>query len=108
MDALVQYDCPHRMTTYILVIRNALHTTSMVKNPTPPPFMMLEAGIMVHNTPNIQVENPTFKEHSIYFQDTRLRIPIQLWGILSYFSTYNITSEDMIDSEEVYLITTST
>ena len=65
------------MMTYILVIRNALRVTYMMKNPTPP-FMILETGIMVYNTPKIQVENPTVKDHFIYFQETGFIIPLQL------------------------------
>ena len=62
---------------------------------------------MVYNKPKIQVENPTVKDNFIYFQETRLRIPLQLWGVLSYFPTSKPTSENMTDSEEVYLLTTS-
>ena len=39
VDAAVQYDCPHNVMTYILVIRNALHFTSMTNNLIPP-FMI--------------------------------------------------------------------
>ena len=46
VDAAVQYNCTHSIMTYILVIWNALHVTSMTNNP-PSPFMMQEAGIMV-------------------------------------------------------------
>ena len=90
---------------YKSVIRNALHVTSMTKNLTPP-FMMREAGIMVYDIHKIKVENPTFKDHYIYLQYTGLIIPLQLWGVFSYFSTSKPTSEDMTDSEEVYLLTT--
>ena len=61
---------------------------------------------MVQDTPKIQVENPTADDYYIYFQETGLRIPIQLWGVFSYLSTSKPTSEDMTDSEEVYLLTT--
>ena len=100
VDAGVQYDCPHSMMTYILVIRNALHVTSKTNNLIPP-LMMQEAEIMVYGTPKIQMENPMVKDHFIYFQETGLRIPLQLWGVLSYFLTPKPTYEDMTDSEEV-------
>ena len=106
MDAEVQYDCPHSMMTYILVSRNALHVISMMNNMIPP-FLMQEAGIMVYDTPKIQLDNPTVKDHSICFQEIRLRIPLQLWGVFSYFLTSKPTYEDMTYSEEVYLLTTS-
>ena len=54
VDAVVRYDCPHSIMIYILVIRDALHVTSMTKNLIPL-FMMREAGIMLYDTPKIQV-----------------------------------------------------
>ena len=41
VEKSVQYDCPHSMMTYILVIWYALHITSMTNNLIPP-FMMQE------------------------------------------------------------------
>ena len=86
--------------TYILVIRDALHVTSMTNNPNPP-LMIKEAGKMVYGTPKIQVKNPTVEDNSIYFQETGIIIPLQLWGVFSYFPTSKPTYEDMTDSEEV-------
>ena len=77
VDAAVKYECPYDQTVYILVIRNALHVPSMDHNLIPP-FMMREAGIEVHDTPKIQVLNPTEEDHSIYFPETRFRIPLSL------------------------------
>ena len=71
VDAAVQCNFPHSIMTYIPVIHNALYVTSMT-NTTTPPFMIQEAGIMVYDTPKIQVENPTVEDHSIYFQETGL------------------------------------
>ena len=82
VDAAVRYDQPHSMMTYILVIRDTLHITSMTNNLIPP-FMIQDVGIMVYNTPKIQFENPTVEDHSIYFQVTGLIIPLQLWGVFS-------------------------
>ena len=88
------------MMTYILVIRDALHVTSMTNNPNPP-LMIQEAGKMVYGTPKIQVKNPTVEDNSIYFQETGIIIPLKLWGVFSYFPTSKPTYEDMTDSEEV-------
>ena len=57
--------------------------------------------------PKIQVENPTVDNYSIYFQERGLIIPLKLWGVFSYFPTYNPKSEDILDSDEVYLIKNS-
>ena len=72
-----------------------------------PPFMLQEVGILVYDTPKIQVENPTFKDNSIYFQQKRFIIHLQLWGVFSYLPTSKTTFEDMMDSEEVYMLTAS-
>ena len=81
VGASVWYDCSHSMMTYILLIQNALYVTS-ITNSLIPPFMMQETGIIVYGTPKIQVENPTIEDHSIYFQETVLIIPLQLWGVV--------------------------
>ena len=106
VDAAIRYDCPYDGKTYILVIRNALHVPSMTNNLIPP-SMMREAGVVVKDTPKIQLDDPTVEDHSIYFHETNFRIPLQLWGIFSYFPTIRPTSQDVMESDEVYLLTTS-
>ena len=88
VDAAVQYDCPYDGQTYILVIRNALHVPSM-RNNLLPPFILREAGVRVQDTPKIQVNDPTVEDHSIYFPETGLRIPLSLWGMFSYLPHTN-------------------
>jgi hypothetical protein len=102
----VKYECPRDGTSYILVIRNALHVPSMTNNLIPP-FMMREAGITVHDTPKIQVSDPDGNDHSIFFPETKLRIPLSLWGVFSYFPTSKPTALEMTESEEIYMLTPS-
>ena len=83
MDAEIQYECTYDGTTYILVMRNALYVESMVHNLIPP-FVIREAGIMLNDTPKIQIDDPGVEHHSIYFEDTKFRIPLSLWGTFSY------------------------
>jgi hypothetical protein len=106
VDAAVKYECPYDGTVYILVIRNALHVPSMQNNLIPP-FMMREAGIVIHDTPKMQVEHPTVDDHSIFFPETNFRIPMSLWGVFSYFPTSKPTAQDMNESDQVYMITPS-
>jgi hypothetical protein len=68
VDAAIQYECPYSGTSYILVIRNALHVWSM-KNNLLPPFLLREAGLQVCDTPKIQVDNPSVDNHAICFPD---------------------------------------
>ena len=106
IDAAVRYDCPYDGKLYIFVVHNALHVPSMRNNPIPP-FVMREAGIRVNDTPKIQTSDPTEEDHSIYFPDNVFRIPLSLWGVFSYFNTSKPSTKQMIDAEDVYLLTPS-
>jgi hypothetical protein len=106
VDAAVRYDCPCDGQTYIFVMRNALYVPSM-RNNLIPPFVMREAGIRVNDTPKIQTTEPTEEDHSIYFPETDFRIPLSLWGMFSYFITSKPTIEQMMEAEDVYLLTPS-
>jgi hypothetical protein len=106
VDAAVKYDCPFDGQTYILVIRNALLVPSMNNNLIPP-FVMREAGIKVMDTPKIQTLEPTEEDHSIYFPETDFRIPLSLWGMFSYFVTSKPTAQEMMEAEDIYIITPS-
>jgi hypothetical protein len=72
-----------------------------------PPFIMREAGITVNDTPTMQMNDPTTEDHSIYFPETRFRIPMSLWGIFSYFETSKLSVQDRTRCEEVYMLTPS-
>jgi hypothetical protein len=65
------------------------------------------AGIRVKDTPKIQTIEPTKEDHSIYFPETDFRIPLSLWGMFSYFVTSKPTAMQMMESEDVYLLTPS-
>ena len=101
VDAAVRYDCPYDGKSYIFVVRKALHVPSM-RNNLIPLFIMREAGIRVNDTPKIQTS-----DHSIYFPDNDLRILLSLWGVFSYFNTSKPSTEQMMDAEDVYLLTPS-
>jgi hypothetical protein len=45
-----------------------------------PPFMMREPGVIVKDTPKLQLE-----DYALTFPETGFRIPLPLWGDLSYF-----------------------
>ena len=64
-------------------LTNALHVPNM-KNHLIPPFILREAGIEVHDTPKIQVDDPSIHDHSLYFKDGDMRIHLSLHGIFSY------------------------
>ena len=103
VDAAVLYECPYRNGFTILVLRNALSMPSMRYNLIPP-FIMREAGIQVKEVPKIHMESPLVEDHAIVLSN-KLRIPLSLIGIFSYFPTSRPTEEQMMQMEEVYIVT---
>lgn len=93
VDAAIAYDCPFSLKSYILVARNVLYVQSMTHNLIPP-FIMREAGVQVNEVAKIHAKNPSVEDHSIYFEDEQLRIPLALWGIFSYFPTRKPVEDD--------------
>ena len=51
--------------------------------------------------------DPTEEDNSIYFPDNDFRIPLSLWGVFSYFITLKPSTEQMMNAEDVYLLTPS-
>ena len=84
---------PYPIKTYPLIVTNALYVQSMTHNIISL-FIMREAGLEVQEIPKIHVKEPTVEEHSIYFLDESLRIPLSLNGISSSFPTRRPTTQD--------------
>ena len=99
VDAAVKYESPFDGRVYILVIRNALYVPSMDYNLLPP-FMLREAGVLVKDTPKIQVGEPTEEDHAITFPETGFRIPMSLCGTFSYFPTTKPSQDDLVNPSQ--------
>jgi hypothetical protein len=106
MYAAIWCYCPCSGQMCMLALRNALFVPSMRNNLTPP-FVMREAGMRVNDTPKIQLDDPTEKDHSTFFPETGLRTPLSLWGMFSYFVTSKPTAEEMMETEDVCLLAPS-
>jgi len=105
VDCAFLYQCTYTNKTYILVAHNALYVPTMDHNLIPP-FLLREAGLFVNDTPKIHVLDPDISDHSIYFENANLRIPLALWGIFSYFPTRRPNVKDLqSDYNEVLLLT---
>jgi hypothetical protein len=104
VDAAISYECPFTGKEYILLVQNALHVPAMENNLIPP-FVMREAGIIVNDTPKIQINDPTVDDHTIIFEETLFRIPLSLWGVFSYFPTSAPTTNQVDACDDVYLLT---
>ena len=107
VDATVRYDNPYNRKSYILVLRNALHVLSMENNLIPP-FMLREMGVTVNDVPKIHKEDPTLDDHAITFVETGFRIPLSLWGMFSYFPTSKPTHDNLLNPNEVYILSPAT
>ena len=106
VDAVLQYDDPYNGVTYMLIIRNALHVPSM-NNHLIPPFLMREAGIIVHDTPKIHLDDPTVSDYSMCFDNSNFRIPLSFSGIFTYLPITKPSPTTLNECEEVYMLTTS-
>ena len=104
VDGALAHVCPYTGKCHILICHNALHVPSMEHNLIPP-FIMREAGLIVNDTPKIHVLEPSIQDHSIYFKDEKVRIPLSLSGIFSYFNTRTPSVEDMCDEDNVLHLT---
>ena len=69
------------MVTYLLVMRNALLIYSMDHNLIPP-FLIQEAGLLLHKTPKHQLEHPTIGNHAIVDPVTGMWIHLLLNFVL--------------------------
>ena len=102
VDAAIVCDCSYSMNTYLLIVRNALYVQSTTNNLIPP-FIMREAGLKFIEIPKIHVKERTVEDHSIYFLDESLRIPLSLNDIFSSFPTRRPTTQYLIDGIPVLI-----
>ena len=109
VDATVRYDNPYNGKSNVLVLCNALHVPLMDNNLIPP-FMLREMGVTMNDVPKIHKEDPTVDEHVITFEETGFRIPLSLslWGIFSYFPTSKPSHDDLLNPNEVYILSPAT
>ena len=109
VDATVRYDNPYNGKSYILVLWNALHVPLMDNNLIPP-FILREMGVTMNDVPKIHKEDPTVDEHVITFEEMGFRIPLSLslWSIFSYFPTSIPSHDDLLNPNEVYILSPAT
>ena len=107
VDATVRYDNPYNGKSYILVLCNALYVLSMDNNLIRP-FMLREMGVTINDIPKIHKVDPTVDNHAIEFVETGFQIPLSLWCIFSYFPTSKPTHDDLLNPDEVYILSPAT
>ena len=92
-DVAIAYDDPISLVTYLLVMKNALLIPSMTHNLLPP-FLIQEASLYLDETPKFQSTDLSLDNHTIYDEETGMRIHLQLNGTFSYFPTHPLTLEE--------------
>ena len=104
-DVAIAYGDPISLVTYLLVMRNALLIPSMSHNLLPP-FLIREASLFLDETPKFQSTDLSLDNHTIYDEETGMKIHLQLNGTFSYFPTRPLTLEEQETWDEfpvVYL-----
>ena len=102
VDGAVVYECPYTGEIYVLIVRNALHIPHL-RNNLIPPFVMRAAGVTLNETTKIHSKDPTIDDHCITFEDSDLRIPLQLSGVFSYFHTRKQTLSELHECPKLFL-----
>ena len=84
------------------MIRNSLHVPSMDHNLITP-FIMRAGGITINDVPKIHCKDPIVSDHSVSFDHSDLRIPLQLNGMFSCFHTKVLTERELHECEKFFL-----
>ena len=95
-DVAIAYDDPYSLRTFLLVMRNALLIPSMDHNLLPP-FLVREASLFLDETPKFQSTDLTRNNHTIFDEETGMRIHLQLNGTFSYFPTRLLTLDERLN-----------
>ena len=64
---------------------------------------MRASSIVINDVPNINCEDTTVDDHSISFEKSDLRIPFQLNGVFSCFSTRAPAERELYECEKLLL-----
>ena len=102
MDGAVVYKCPYTGEIYVLIVINSLHIPHL-RNNLIPPFVMRASGVTLNDTPKIHSKDPTIDDYCITFEDSDLRIPLQLSGVFSYFHTRKPTLSELHECPKLFL-----
>ena len=102
VDGAIAYDCPKTSQTYILIVRNALYIPTMENNLIPP-FIMRHGGVTVNDKAKIHCVDPSEQDHCIIFPECELKIPLQLFGIFSYFHSRLPTVTELHECDKVFI-----
>ena len=69
-----------------------------------PPFLIREASLFLDETPKFQSTNLSQNNHTIYDDETGMRIHLQLSGTFSYFPTRKLTEHEEEHCDEYPIV----
>ena len=104
VNACLAYDDDRDGKTYLIVIRNALHIPDMDASLISP-IMMRLAGVDVDECPKFLSRKPSIENHSIFFRDLNLRIPMKLDGVISYIPCRSLQVNELHDNDGMLEVT---
>ena len=99
VDCAIAHDCPYSGNRRLIIMYNALHVPEMNHNLVPP-FVIRRRGNVVSDVPKIHCQHPTENDHTISFEDTDVRITLQLVGTTSYFDSEKPTLDEIAEALE--------
>ena len=94
VDSVIAYDCTSSGETYLLVVRNALCVPTMDINLIPP-FVLRESGLILNDTPKIHCKDPSVEDHSLFDEETGMRIPFTFNGTFLTFEPRSLTEDEI-------------
>ena len=59
---------------------------------------------MINDTPKTKVDESSVEDHLIYFPEEKSRIPLSLWGVLSYLPTSKPIVEKLNACDKLFLL----
>ena len=89
-------------TTYVLIVRNALHMPTMEHNIIPQ-FTTRAGGVIVRDVPKIHCEDPTIEDHCTRFKSSDMKIPMQISGTFSYLHSRLPTVDELYSCDKLFI-----
>ena len=65
-----------------------------------PPFILREVGLVLNDTPKIHCNFPSAEDHSLFDEETGLRIPFTLDETFSVFKSRSLINEEINNGED--------
>ena len=93
VTAATAYDCPTDGETYLLIFNETLFLGDRLPVSLLCPNQMRAFGLSVRDTPQQFDSDST---HDISFPDGTLRIPLEMEGVVSYFTSRKPTDEEVV------------